>query len=65
MEAASHTGFIMASYAAAAVVVAALIAWVSFDFRAQRRNLADLAARGVTRRSAPAGRTMEQAREDA
>ena len=29
----------------------ALIAWVVLDYRAQRRMLADLEARGVTRRS--------------
>ena len=67
METMNHAGFIVASYAAAAIVVVALIAWVMLDFRAQRRNLAELEARGVTRRSVPSqgGRTMEQAREDA
>ena len=30
-----------------------LIAWVVLDYRAQRRTLADLEARGITRRSAP------------
>ena len=67
MEPMNHAGFIVASYAVAAIVVAWLIAWVMLDFRAQRRNLAELEARGITRRSAPpqAGRTMEQAREDA
>jgi heme exporter protein D len=66
MESMNHAGFIVASYAAAAVVVAVLIAWVMLDFRAQRRNLAELEARGVTRRSATSqGRTIEQAREDA
>jgi heme exporter protein D len=66
MESMGHTGFIVASYAAAGIVVAALIAWVMLDFRAQRRNLAELEARGITRRSAPsqAGR-VEQARENA
>jgi len=65
MEGVSHIGFIAASYAAAATVVIALIAWVAVDFRILRRTLADLESRGMTRRSAPAGRTMEQAREDA
>jgi heme exporter protein D len=67
MEAMNHAGFIVASYAAAAIIVAGLIAWVMLDFRAQRRNLAELEARGITRRSAPpqGGRTMERAREDA
>jgi heme exporter protein D len=65
MDTVSHAGFIVASYAAAAVVVLGLIAWVLLDFRIQQRTLADLEARGVTRRSAPTGRTMQQAREDA
>jgi heme exporter protein D len=47
-----HAAFIIASYAAAAAVVAALIAWVIIDFRAQRCALGDLEAHGVTRRSA-------------
>ena len=47
-----HAAFIIASYAAAAAVVAGLIAWVIIDFRAQRRALGDLEAHGVTRRSA-------------
>jgi heme exporter protein D len=47
-----HAAFIIASYAAAAAVVATLIAWVIIDFRAQRRALGDLEAHGVTRRSA-------------
>jgi heme exporter protein D len=47
-----HAAFIIASYAAATAVVAALIAWVLVDFRAQRRALGDLEAHGVTRRSA-------------
>jgi heme exporter protein D len=67
MEPMTHTDFIVASYAAAAIVIAALIAWVMLDFRAQRRILAELEARGITRRSAPSptGRAMQQAREDA
>ncbi|HET7681426.1 MAG TPA: heme exporter protein CcmD [Xanthobacteraceae bacterium] len=46
-----HAAFIVAAYAAAAIVIGALIAWVLLDHRAQRRKLADLEARGVTRRS--------------
>jgi heme exporter protein D len=65
MDTVSHTGFIVASYAAAAVAVFGLIAWVVLDFRTQRRNLADLESRGITRRSAPTDRGMQQAREDA
>jgi len=67
MDAVNHIGFIVASYAAAAAVVCALIAWVTLDYRAQQRNLTDLETRGVTRRSAPAQteRTVAQAREEA
>ena len=51
MDAASHTTFIVAAYAAAIVVIGALIAWVVLDYRTQRRMLYDLETRGVTRRS--------------
>jgi heme exporter protein D len=53
MQAANHMGFIVAAYAAAAVAVGGLIAWVAADYLAQRRHLAALEARGITRRSAP------------
>jgi heme exporter protein D len=46
-----HAAFIVAAYAAALVVVLGLIAWVIADHAAQRRLLAELDARGVTRRS--------------
>jgi heme exporter protein D len=52
MEAMNHLPFIVGSYAAAFVVVAGLIGWVMLDFRVQRRALADLERRGLTRRSA-------------
>ena len=48
-----HLGFIVASYAAAAAVVAALVVWVVVDYRTQRRSLADLETRGIVRRSSP------------
>jgi heme exporter protein D len=54
METIGHLPFIVGSYAAAFVVVGALVAWVTLDFRAQRRALADLETRGLTRRSAAA-----------
>ncbi len=65
MEAINHLPFIVGSYAAAFVVVAGLIAWVMFDFRAQRRALADLEMRGITRRSAQAhtGAALAAAKE--
>lgn len=49
---ASHAAFILVAYAAAATVLAALAGWTMLDYRAQRRALADLESRGVSRRSA-------------
>jgi heme exporter protein D len=65
MEAINHLPFIVGSYAAAFVVVGALIAWVAIDFRVQRRAIADLEMRGIARRSAPerAGAALAQAEE--
>jgi len=54
MQATAHIDFILAAYAAGIVVIAALIAWVVLDYRAQRRTLADLEMQGVSRRSVPA-----------
>lgn len=51
MDLGPHAGFIIAAYAIAALVVIGLIGWVLADYAAQRRLLADLEARGVTRRS--------------
>jgi heme exporter protein D len=62
MDAGNHIGFIAAAYAAAIAIVGGLTAWVMLDYRAQRRHLADLDRKGVTRRSGPA---LGQAREDA
>ena len=50
-----HADFIIAAYAAAFCIVAALIVWVARDYSAQRRMLGDLEQRGVTRRSQRAG----------
>jgi heme exporter protein D len=52
MQATAHIGFILAAYGAGAVVIVALIAWVMFDYRVQRRILAELETKGVSRRSA-------------
>ena len=46
-----HYGFICASYAIVAFVVAGLIVWISWDGRTQRRLRGELEAQGVTRRS--------------
>jgi heme exporter protein D len=52
MDLGLHAGFIVAAYATTAAVVAALATWVIADHVAQRRTLADLERRGITRRSA-------------
>jgi len=62
MGAATHTGFIVAAYAAATAIVGGLTAWVILDYRAQLRSLADLDRKGFTRHGGPG---MKEAREDA
>ena len=52
MPATAHIEFIVAAYAAGVVVIVALIAWVMLDYRWQRRILAELETKGVSRRSA-------------
>jgi heme exporter protein D len=52
MDFGPHAGFIYASYAVAAVVLGALIAWLVLEGRRLQRVLDDLEARGVRRRSA-------------
>ncbi len=46
-----HAAFILASYGAAALIIAAVIGWIVLDRRAQQRALEELERRGVTRRS--------------
>ncbi|MGB7257759.1 MAG: heme exporter protein CcmD [Pseudolabrys sp.] len=46
-----HADFIIASYAVAIFIVAAMTAWIVLDYSAQRRILGDLEERGVARRS--------------
>ncbi|MCB5202318.1 heme exporter protein CcmD [Neorhizobium sp. T786] len=50
----SHGFYIALSYGSAAVIVALLIGWVWLDGRARRRELAELEAAGIHRRSADA-----------
>jgi heme exporter protein D len=55
MDLGPHAFFIAAAYAVTALVVGALITRAVLDHRAQLRALAELEARGVSRRSqAPA-----------
>jgi heme exporter protein D len=51
MDLGPHATFIIASYAAAAFIVALLIGWIVAENRALKRTLAEFDARGVTRRS--------------
>ena len=51
METTAHIDFIAAAYAAAVIVVGALVAWVTLDYRAQTRKIAELEMAGFTRRS--------------
>jgi heme exporter protein D len=51
MDLGPHAAFIWSAYGVVAVVLAGLIAWLVLDGREQQRRLADLAARGVSRRS--------------
>ena len=51
MDLGPHAGFIVAAYAAAALIVGALVLWVVVDYRALERSIAELEARGARRRS--------------
>jgi heme exporter protein D len=46
-----YAAFIVAAYSLTVLVIGALILWVLVDYRVQRKLLADLEARGATRRS--------------
>ena len=51
MSVGPYAVFILSAYGAAALIVIAMIAWVALDHRRQARALAELEARGITRRS--------------
>ena len=53
-----HAVFIVGAYAVAFLIVAVLVAWIALDNRRQKRILADLEARGITRRSGRTGERM-------
>ena len=46
-----YATFIAASYLVVLVVVALLIAWITIDYRGQKRRLNELESKGATRRS--------------
>jgi heme exporter protein D len=52
MDLGPHAAFIVGAYTIATAVVAALVVWVAADHTAQKRALAELERRGVSRRSA-------------
>jgi hypothetical protein len=64
MGSTAHIDFIAAAYAAAAIIIGALIAWIVVDYRVQTHTLAELDEQGVGRRSTAsrADRTIEQAK---
>jgi heme exporter protein D len=47
----AHAAFIVATYGATVLVVIGLIAWVMVDYRALKRLLAHLDARGLGRKT--------------
>jgi heme exporter protein D len=51
MDLGPHAAFIVSAYGLATLIVAAMIGWILVDHRRQTRSLAELEARGVTRRS--------------
>jgi heme exporter protein D len=51
-ELTAHALYVLAAYAASAVALAGLVAWILLDYRARRRELAELEAEGIRRRSA-------------
>lgn len=48
----THAFYVLASYGVAAVVILTLVIWTVADGRARRRELAELEAAGLRRRSA-------------
>ncbi len=47
----AHGLYVTAAYGISALALAALIAWILLDSRARRREMAELEASGVRRRS--------------
>lgn len=48
----SHVAFVSAAYGTTFVMLAGIALWLAVDHRARKRELAELEARGVRRRSA-------------
>jgi heme exporter protein D len=47
----THEAYVIAAYGVTVLVLAGIALWLVLDQRARRRQLADLEARGVRRRS--------------
>lgn len=47
----THEAYVAAAYGATFLVLAGIAVWLMLDHRGRRRELADLKARGVRRRS--------------
>jgi heme exporter protein CcmD len=65
MPATAHIEFIVAAYAAGLIVIVALIAWITLDYRMQRRILTELERQGLSRRSTTLRDASQAIREDA
>ena len=52
----AHALYVTAAYAITAIMLAGLVGWVLLDQRARRRDLAELEAAGVRRRSERSGK---------
>ncbi|QPC90086.1 heme exporter protein CcmD [Mesorhizobium sp. INR15] len=52
-----HALYVTAAYAVTAVGLAGLVGWILIDQRARKRELAELEAAGVRRRSDKAGKS--------
>jgi heme exporter protein CcmD len=59
----SHASFIVTAYGAAAMVFAALIAWIVIDYRALRAKLDSYEKRGLTRGAAKRARAAKKSRK--
>ena len=51
----AHALYVTAAYGTTAIVLAGLISWILLDQRARKRELAELEAAGVRRRSDKTG----------
>lgn len=55
----THAFYVAMSYAFSALIVIVMIGWIWLDGRARRRELAELEAAGIRRRSARAASANE------